>query len=664
MKRRSWVTCLAALAALGLGSPCLLGRSQSPKQSPRPTAIGNAVNFGVSQRLSDIREEPLPSLDVDHDVEIPNGISYEYLPKVEDPVVRIPGIRGTMPPPLITFAGIRSADNYASYGYRPIPPDTNGTVGPNHYLQTINILLRVWDKAGNALIPPIRMSSLFAPLGGQCADPHDNGDPIALYDHLADRWLVSQLAFRSPSSPPFHQCIAISQTGDPTGAYYIYDFIAQGTALNDYPHFGIWPDAYYMADNEGGTPGPGGNYAFDRAKMLVGDPAATYIYFRTPNPLDRFLPASLDGPPPPAGTPNYFVKFLVQAPPPTHSLRIFEFHADFDNPASSTFTERSDSPLSVAVFNQRSARIPQPPPGPAEDSLGDRLMHRLQYRNFGKYETLVVNHSVDIGGIAGIRYYELHRDVTDPDAPFTIFDQTSFTLGDGTHRWMGSAGMDHEGNLAVGYSVSSTTTFPSIRYAGRLAGCDPGLCLGEASLVEGSGVQTRPDAFRWGDYSGLSLDPDGCRFWYTTEYYTLASQMSSPVGYLTRIGSFKFPDCTPPLQGTLRGTARDAVSGLPVAGVYIQTSGGYSQVTNASGAYSILIPPGTGTVTAPRFAYQEASVSGVVVTNGGTTTQDFSLNPLAIPPAPRWKVTSFLPGSASLTKADGLDSEPFLCNRP
>jgi hypothetical protein len=471
-----------------------------------------------------------------------------------DPVLQAFTPSLAMPSPLLTFDGV------SENGY--VPPDTNGDVGPSNYVQFVNILYQVYDKStGTALTPPLKLSSLFASCGCACG-AGDAGDPIALYDPLADRWLLSQ--FTNPSVTPYHQCIAISQTGDPTGAYYIYSFQMPNTAFNDYPKFGVWPDGYYMSDNQFGTFGGAGAFAFDRSKMLVGDPTATYIYFNLATfdaSIFSLLPSDVDGPPPPVGTPNYFTYFISNA------LRTFRFHADFSNPTASTFTELPESPIAVAPFTALpfSASISQPNTTQLLDGLGDRLMYRLQYRNFDGFESLVVNHSVSVGSQSGVRYYQLRRPL--PGGSFSVYDQATFAPADGLSRWMGSAALDGQTNFAVGYSVSGTNQFPSIRYAGRLAS-DPtnSLSQGETTLQAGGGSQTGTE--RWGDYSMLAIDPnDDCTFWYTTEYYTNTDSFA----WHTRIGSFQFPGCTPSPKGTLFGTVTDATSGLPISVAVVKT---------------------------------------------------------------------------------------------
>jgi len=622
----------ASLLALFLLGPVTRGLTQPTPEPGRPH-VGKPVRFGLSPQLRDIEEPRVPGTRGPSEIRVvPNEFPEPPPPSEgEDPVVQTSLPPGPpIPPPIVTFDGLRSADNFAYFGFRVIPPDPNGVVGPNHYVEIINILVRVYDKTGTPLHNPIRLSSLFHNLGGECADPQDKGDSIALYDPLADRFILSEFAFRSTGfTDPKFQCIAVSQTGDPLGAYFVYQFQAPNNSLNDYPKFGVWPDAYYMHDNEGG--GPGGHYAFDRLRMLAGDPNASFIYCGTAsgcsqNTLGLFLPANLTGPPPPAGTPNYAVRFG----PTVNTLRIYEFHADFDNPQNSFFRERPDSPLTTAPFTI-AGTVPQPPPGTNLPTLSDRLMWSLQYRNFGDHESLVVNHSVQVSGRAGVRYYELQRPL--PDGNFAITEQATFAPDDGLHRWMGAAALDNQGNLAVGYSVSSSTEFPSIRYAGRLVTDPPGgLFQGENSIVEGSGVQTAPGAsIRWGDYSGMSLDPaDECTFWYTTEYYTLLSQQSSPAGFLDKIGAFKFDECTPPPRGILEGTIRDGATGDPLSGALVQTMNGYSRHTDAGGAYSMPLPPGDYAITVSKTGYKTRKAT-VSLSDGDTTDEDVALKPLPQP---------------------------------
>ncbi|MEO8285074.1 MAG: S-layer homology domain-containing protein [Chloroflexota bacterium] len=434
-----------------------------------------------------------------------------------------------MPTPIMNFDG-----QYNQNG--PIPPDPNGDVGRNQYVQSVNSTFQVFNKTtGASEYGPTNINNLFIGFGGLC-ETLNSGDPIVLYDPLAGRWLISQF---TGQSNPTHQCIAISTSEDATGSYYRYDFITSPTtnAFEDYPHFGVWPDAYYMTTNEFGGPNSAGNYAFERQKMLVGDPTAHQVYFGTGG--GGFLPADLDGNPPPTGSPGYFMAFNTLS-----SLGLWKFHVDWTTPANSTFTGPTNIP--VAPFDTdicvapREQCIDQPGTTARLEAIADRLMWRLAYRNMGSYESLVVNHTVDANGSgqAGIRWHEIRN----PNAAPTLFQEGTYAPNDGTHRWMGSIAMDKQGNIALGFSASSSSVYPSLRYAGRLVGDPAGqLSQGEATLFAGTGSEDFPAAPRWGDYSALTVDPsDECTFWYTQEYFSQTALRA----WRTRIGSFKFPGCT------------------------------------------------------------------------------------------------------------------------
>jgi subtilisin-like proprotein convertase family protein len=623
----------------------------------QPATASQAVAFGESEELRNLEPtEEKPTEEPEEVKEIPLRVFRTELPDAaptEDSVLQESAPEPLTPTPSLFFGGLTSDDNAAALGIRVMPPDTDGDVGPNHYVQMINNVFRVFDKSGNPLTPRLTLGSIWATISGACANRND-GDPIVLYDPLADRWLLSQ--FCTVANPFNHQLIAISKTSDPAGAYFLYDFVMPNNKFNDYPKFGVWHDAYYMTDNQFNQAGTAflgaGAFAFDRAKMLAGDPTASYVYFDIENGNTRVggvLPADLDGlNPPPAGTPNYFAYFTADefADPahPFDSLRVFEFRPDFANPAASTFTERADSPILVAAFDPRSPAgrddIEQPPPATSAanlDAIMDRLMFRLAYRNFGSHESLVVTHTVNVSGVApttpanlraGVRYYELRRSL--PGGTFTVNEQATFAPADGLERWMGSAAMDGSGNLAVGYSASSLTSQPSIRYAGRLATDPPnGLFQGETIMVAGTGVQTATQS-RWGDYSALSVDPeDDCTFWFTNEYYTAASQATSSFGWVTGIGSFTFPSCTPVAAGNITGVVVNAATSVPIPGATVVTTSGFSRITDPGG-YSMRVPAGSYDMMASAAGYSTAVATGVTVSTGGTTVQNFALSPMPI----------------------------------
>ena len=464
-----------------------------------------------------------------------------------DPVLQDWPGSPAMPAPLQNFEGINNRNG-------ALPPDTNGAVGPNHYVQWVNLSIAVYSKTGTLLAGPVNGNFLWGGFGKPCETEND-GDPIALYDHLADRWVLSQFALPNFPHGPFYQCLAISATPDPTGAYFRYAFQISQIKLNDYPKFGIWPDAYYMSINQfnaGSLTWAGaGVVAFERHAMLAGLPARMVYFdlFAVNRDFGGMLPAALDGPAPPLGSPNVFVEADDGAFfPPSDALRLWQFHVDWMNPANATFGVNGNpnlvlptAPFDSNMCNFNRSCIPQPSTTTKLDAISDRVMYRLQYRNFGTYQTLVVNHTVDVDGTnhAGIRWYELR----DSGSGFAIQQQGTYAP-DSDHRWMGSIAMDGAGDMALGFSVSSASTFPSIRYAGRLASDPPGtLAQGETTLIVGSGSQTSSSS-RWGDYSMMAVDPtDDCTFWYTQEYYTTTSAR----GWQTRIGAFWFPSC--PVSG-------------------------------------------------------------------------------------------------------------------
>ena len=550
-----------------------------------------------------------------------------------------------MPTPTVNFETISLTDTTALPGQGFLPPDTVGEVGPNHFVQMVNSAFRIYNKTGTPVIPLTSIGALFSSIPGPCANSED-GDPIVLYDQLADRWILSE--FCTVANPNNHQLIAVSQTGDPTGAYYLYDFMMPNNKFNDYPKFGVWSDGYYMSDNQFNQAGTqflgGGLFAFDRTKMLAGDPTASFIYFDKAEgcpaacQFGGMLPGDIDGfTPPPDGAPAPFIQFDADEFGATDSLRIFDFHADFAVPANSTLIERTGSPLAVAAFDPREVPsgsrniIPQPPPGVAVDVISDRLMNRLAYRNYSTHESLALNHSVNVAVNpafrAGVRYYEIRK--TTPAGAWAVQEQGTMSgaPGDTVHRWMGSAAMNAAGSLAVGYSVSSASVFPGIRYAGRLAGDPAGsLAQGEATLVNGTSSQTHSSG-RWGDYSDLTVDPtDDCTFWYTQQYVTGAAAPDN-TRWHTRVGSFQFGPCPAVPKGVLTGTVTSSVGGTPIANASV-SAGPFARNANGSGVYNI-DPMGLGTYTLVVSApgYTSATIPGVTITQDNTTIQNVQLVP-------------------------------------
>lgn len=458
----------------------------------------------------------------------------QALPEPAQTASQVSACSNGLSDPIVSFDGIPATGNY--------PPDPVGDVGPNHYVQMVNSRFAIFDKTGTILAGP----SNFRDIPGW-SNPVATGllricDPIVLYDSLADRWLLTEFTYDRDAAGFYYQCLAISQTSNPvTGGWFLYEFPL--SVVPDYEKLGVWPDAYYMSTYEWLDLGV---FAFDRASMLSGNPA-TVIKFAIPSLTadgrtnTRLLPSDLDGSTlPPLGAPNIFVRSVDGAIQGggADRLEIFEFHVDFANPAASTFTGPTTLPAAAYDIQMGGPAMPRnciPQPGTTQglDPLANRLMWRLQYRNSASHETLVVCQTVDVGDFddhAGMRWYELRRVA----GVWSIFQQATYSP-DVTHRWMGSAAMDEDGNIALGYSVSDGTVFPGIRYAGRLAS-DPLRTLphGEITAVTGGGSQTA--SARWGDYSAMSVDPvDDHTFWFTAEYYAA----TSAVGWRTCIVAFR-----------------------------------------------------------------------------------------------------------------------------
>jgi len=411
------------------------------------------------------------------------------------------------------------------------PPDTNGAIGATQYVQWVNTSFAVFSKStGSVVMGPVAGNTLWQGFGGQCEAQND-GDPVVQYDKAANRWVLTQFAV-SGGDGNFFQCVAVSATSDATGSYFRYAFPMPN--FNDYPKLGVWPDAYYasfnMFNNDTGAFLGARACAFDRSKMLTGA-AATAVCFQLSSTFGGLLPSDLDGSTaPPTGSPNYFLALRTAS-----SLGLWKFHVDFTTPTSSTFTGPTSIPVtSYAQACGGGACITQPSTTQRLDSLGDRLMHRLAYRNIGGHESLVVNHSVTSGSSVGVRWYEIRS----PGGTPTVFQQGTYAP-DSTRRWMGSIGMDKVGNMAVGYSASSSTVRPSVRYTGRLSTDTLGTLQTENTIITGTGSQTG-GLNRWGDYSAITIDPvDDCTFWYTNEYLKTTGSFN----WSTRIASFKFPSC-------------------------------------------------------------------------------------------------------------------------
>lgn len=427
---------------------------------------------------------------------------------------------------------------------RVAPPDTTGDVGPNHYVQWVNLRYAIYtltrDASNNItafnLVPgfPKQGNVVWQGFGGRCQSDND-GDPIVQYDQLANRWILTQFAV---SATPYTQCVAVSTSPDPTGTYFRYAF-SYSRSFNDYPKMGVWPDAYYITYNmfRNGASFVGNTVcALERAQMLVGGPARQACA-STSTSHHSLEPADLEGTTlPPAGSPNFLMSMT------STTINFWRFAVNW-SAGTGTLTGPTAVP-GVAAFSRACGGgtcVPQPGTTNKLDSLADRLMYRLSYRNLGTREALVINHSVTSGTGVGVRWYELTNATgqTLASAAPVLRQQGTFAPTN-DFRWMGSAAMDKTGGIAIGYNISNASTIvPSIRYAYR-GPADPLGTLGnETTILVGSGIQTAT-LTRWGDYSTISVDPvDGCTMVFTSQFQPANGNFN----WNTYIHSFKLSTC-------------------------------------------------------------------------------------------------------------------------
>lgn len=447
--------------------------------------------------------------------------------------------------PIVTSATVNAYGSFdgvgvtSGYNISGEPPDTNGSVGTTQYVQWVNTAFAVYDKStGNKIYPASGFAAgntiwSGSTVGnGRCASDN-SGDPIVLFDKQAQRWIFTQFAV---NTSPYYQCVAISKTADATGGYYLYAY-SFGTNFNDYPKVGVWTDGYYFSFNlfaRGRTFAGADMCAMDRTTALAGG-AAKMLCQATSKSYGGLLPADIDGAGgasgttalPPAGTAEYFVNFG------TNSLNVWRVKPNY---SAGTLSVTGPTSVAVSAFSAACSGgtcIPQSGVSQKLDSLADRLMYRLSYRNFGSYASLLVNHSVTAGSSTGVRWYELRDTGSGP----TVFQQGTYAP-DSNYRWMGSVAQDKLGNIAAGYSVSSASMNPAIRFATRAAGDPAGQLSGEQLVLGGSGSQNGHS--RWGDYSSVSVDPtDDCTMWYTTEYLSTTGDFI----WSTRVAHFKLGTC-------------------------------------------------------------------------------------------------------------------------
>ena len=576
-----------------------------PNNSERTLVKGPYVSPPVTPYIldQDLRQMPLEPLSFINRAEpareVPRGIiSQPKLPpdilrREDEKLANASQLEHAETSPLLNNSATPASfttpnPNFSGIGYtRFVPPDPNGAVGPNHYVQAVNAQFAVFDKQGNLLSGPTNINQLWSNTPNDICAQNNDGDPIALYDHLADRWIVTQFAIPNGfQKTPTAQCVAISKTGDPVaGGWFLYTFLLN--VNHDYPKLTVWPDAYYLSSQQGYNGGALNAIALDRASMLQGKAASFQAFTLAGPPTVILLPSDLTGPAPPAGTPNFFTRPIDGTIfGGSDRVEVYAFHVDWANPGNSTFTLFNT--LTPAAFSSGLCNpgnlddncAPQPNTTVKLETQAVWPLMPNQYRNFGDHESMVFTHTVNAGTsakpIAGMRWYELRRH----GGNWSINQQGTYSP-DSTFRWMGSVAMDKAGDMALGYSVSSTSLFPSVRYVGRLA-TDPlnQMTTTEVTLVNGNNSQIA-NGSRWGDYSSMRVDPaDGCTFWYTNQFSTGAVVPDNSAAWGTQIGAFSFPTCSPAdLAITKTGPAK-AIAGTNATYTVSITNNGPSNATH------------------------------------------------------------------------------------
>jgi hypothetical protein len=570
----------------------------------------------------------LPEYSLPSEHEIQNNVNpnHNWSNKVQkDPVLQTeensPGLQ--TPNFSLEFEGAGFGD---AFFCNCMPPDNDGAPGTTQYVQYINLEYQVFDKSGNTVLGPLAGNAFWSGFGGSCQSDN-SGDPIIRFDAAAQRWVASQFAINRTGSD--FECVAVSKTADATGAYNRYAF--SFADFPDYPKMGVWPDAYYFTfNNFMGNNYVGANVcAADRTKMLAGS-AATIQCFQRGSTEFGMLPSDLDGATPPAaGTPNFVMEL---DPTGAANLYMYKFHVDFTTPANTTFSGPTKipvaafTPLCNTQFRSRCVKQPTFGSDPLE-SLGDRLMYRLVYRNFSDHTTLLTSHSIVAGTSGGLRWYEIHNPETTP----TVFQSGTFAP-DSQYRWMPAIAMDQNQDIAVGFSRSGSATgqYPSLVYAGRIPSDAAGTLESEVVLKAGAGSQTG-GGDRWGDYSSVTIDPtDDCTFWFTEEY----EKVTGGFNWSTAIGTFNFPGCSGSPNFTLTAvpnTLTISQGNQGTSTITVVPSNGFSgSVTLSasglpSGVTAAFVPnPTTSTSTLTLTASATAATGNSTVTITGTSG---SLNP-------------------------------------
>jgi len=477
--------------------------------------VSECIYHDTSQPLRDIPEAPLSPTHW-RDGIIP---LQTIPPRYEDQYQDDPVLQETMGTKGDGFV-FQTWDGIPS-NFTAAPPDNNGDVGPNHYFETVNSRFQIWDKTGTSLLGPLNLGTIWNSFPGPWSSSLNDGDPVVLYDEAADRFFVAQFSLPNYPNGPSYIIVAVSQTGDPTGSWHRYGF-TYSYGIPDYPKFGVWPDGYYMSANafSSGSLNYVGtvNVAFERSQMLTGATAQSVTFTGSSGTTWSLLPSDWNGATtPPVSSPNYFLQMHDNTwYGGSDGVDIYSFSVNWTTPGSSTFTGPSFIGTSVFTLLSSQTTVPQQGTSQLLDNLGqNRAQNRLDYRNFGSHQAMVVCETVNTGGSrAGIRWFEFRN----MGAGWSLYQEGTYAPSDALHRWMGSIAINAAGDIALGYSISGTTMFPAIAFTGRYA-TDPlgTMTIPEETIFAGLGSQTG-GLNRWGDYTSMNVDPNGINFWYVNQY--------------------------------------------------------------------------------------------------------------------------------------------------
>ena len=520
---------LLSMSAILISSIVYAQETYSPEQIVTGTFMGKTARLDAMPRYnaSESDGKIVPTMILDQRFEGAAATRVNTIPTVIHNLQTEPGGIVSMPIEQ-NFSGANQNES----GY--LPPDPTGAVGPNHYVHSVNSIVKIFNKTGNLLVGPVNLSTFLG-------IPSNNGDPIVMYDQLADRWFVSE--FGSLGSD-LGLAIGVSETNDPAGAYNVWQFDLDG--FPDYPHYGIWHDGYYGTSNYFPSSGPSttNGFVMDRAAMLAGEPDPQMVLFDLPGVIPNQLnvksaePAHLLGTDIDTSLPGY-ITYLQDdnwsAAIPFDHLKIWEIEMNWLVAANSTISAPLVIPTdpfdSSEVFGNGNGAIKQPGTSQRLSGHGGIISFAANYRSFASHNSWLItfNTFIDADETGGIRWIELRNDATNP---WSIYQEGTYSIADGHSRLMSTSAMDELGNIALAYTTASTNLAVSLRYTGRFDADPLGtMTIAEQTIIDGPGVRTNSN--RYGDYSQITMDPDNFTFWYTGDYF------SSNNFWRTRVASWR-----------------------------------------------------------------------------------------------------------------------------